>query len=180
MAQPDDAVVLGEAFIVVEQHRMRIATHTLRGEVTDPLLAAPDAEIELRAGIDQEDHRVRERLVLTLPAGPINSLEGSFVLWVGASGAVGATVRGAKPTRSGEGVAVQLEARSDVEMEGRWAYSRQPGIREGRRHGCSAMGSAEVQRDPAFRERAEPRDVARFSPRSESSVPARSASHRAA
>jgi hypothetical protein len=130
MAQPDNAVALGEAFIVAEQERMGIATQTLRGEVTDPLLTAPGAEIELRAGIDQEDHRVRERLVLTLPAGPVNSLEGSFVLWVGASGAARAAVRGAKPTRSGEGVAVQLEARCDVEMEGRWAYSRQPGIRE--------------------------------------------------
>jgi hypothetical protein len=74
MAQPDNAVALGEAFIVAEQERMGIATQTLRGEVTDPLLTAPGAEIELRAGIDREDHRMRERLVLTLPAGPVNSL----------------------------------------------------------------------------------------------------------
>jgi hypothetical protein len=130
MAQPDDAVGLAEAFIVVEQERMGIATEALRGEVTEPLLTAPGAEVQLRAGIDREDHRVRERLVLTVPAGPVNSLEGSFVLWVGASGAAPAAVRGARATRTGEGVAVQLEARSDVDMEGRWAYSRQPGIRE--------------------------------------------------
>jgi hypothetical protein len=130
MAQPDDAVTLRQAFIVAEQERMGIATHTLRAEVTEPLLTALGAEIELRTGIDQEDHRMRERLVLTLPAGPVNGLKGSFVLWVGASGPARAVVRGAKPTRSGESVAVQLEARSDVEMEGRWAYSRRPGIRE--------------------------------------------------
>ena len=130
MAQPDDAVLLGEAFIVVVQERMGIATQALRGEVTEPLLTNPAAEVQLRAGIDREDYQVRERLVLTLPAGPVNSLEGSFVLWVGASGAAPAALRGAKATRSGEGVAVQLEARSNIEMEGRWAYSRHPGIRE--------------------------------------------------
>ena len=129
MAQPDDAVALGQAFIVVDQERMGIATQTLRAEVTEPLLTALSAEIELRAGIDREDHRVRERLVLILPAGPVNSLEGSFVLWVGASGAAGAVVRDPTPTRSGESVVVQLEARSDVEMEGRWSYSRRPGLR---------------------------------------------------
>jgi hypothetical protein len=109
---------------------MGIATQTLRAEVTEPLLTAPRAEIELRAGIDREDHRVRERLLLTLPAGSVNSLEGSFVLWVGASGAAGAVVRDPQPTRSDEGIVVQLEARSDVEMEGRWTYSRRPGTRK--------------------------------------------------
>jgi hypothetical protein len=130
MAQPDDPVALGQAFIVVEQERMGIATQSLRAEVTEPLLTSLSAEIELRAGIDREDHRARERLVLTLPAGPVNNLEGSFVLWVGASGAARAVVRDPKPTRSGESVVVQLDAWPDVEMEGRWAYSRRPGIRK--------------------------------------------------
>ena len=118
------------AYIVLEQERMGTVTHALLADVTETVLTDPASVVGLRPGVDREDHHVRERLVLILPAQPINGLEGSFVLWVGAEGEAPAAVRGVTPIQTDGPVVLQLDARSEVEVRGRWAYSRRPGIRE--------------------------------------------------
>ncbi len=130
MAQSEEPIFFRQALVLTDRERMGISSQRLRAEVTELLLAGGDAEVELRAGTDIEDYRVRERLLLVLPAGPVNGLDGRFVLSLGASGAGPVAVRRAQALRSDSRISVRLEVRSSTEMEGRWAYSRRPEMRK--------------------------------------------------
>jgi hypothetical protein len=130
MARSEELIILRQVLVLTEQEHMGIPLQRLRAEVPELLLAGGDAEVELRAGTDIEDYRVRERLLLVLPANPVNRLNGFFILGLGSSGTVPVVVRRAKALQSDGHISVRLEVKSGPEIEGRWAYSRRPEMRK--------------------------------------------------
>lgn len=130
MAHSEEPIIIQQALVLSEQERMGISTQRLRAEVPELLLPGSDAQVELWAGAETEDYRDRDRLLLILPAGPLNGLEGHFVLALGASGAGPVAVRRAQALRSDSRISVRLEAGSGAEIEGRWGYSLRPEMRK--------------------------------------------------
>ena len=130
MANSKGSITLEQALVISEQERMGIPSQRLRAEVSDLLLAESEAQIELRPVTESEDYQDRDRLLLILPAGPINGLTGAFVLSLSVRGAGPVALRRLQALRRNDRVAVHLETQAGNEVEGHWAYSRRPGMRK--------------------------------------------------
>ena len=130
MTETEVPIKLRGALILAEEERMGILVQRLRAEVTELLIGESITEVQLQAGLDTEDYRARDRLLLLFPADPVNGLEGFFILGLTASGTEPATVRRVCFTENRGRTSVQLEVRSGIEMEGQWAYSRRPKMRK--------------------------------------------------
>ena len=127
MARSQEAISLRQMLVVTERERMGVVTQRLRADVG--LMLDGTDEVELRGGTEIEDDQVRERLVIVVSAHPVNGLDGSFVLSVGARGAQAVVARRAEAIERGGRVLVGFDVRSDGDIEGWWSYSRQPAMR---------------------------------------------------
>ena len=118
-----------QILVLTERERMGVVTHRLRADVRERLVSDGNDEVELRAGTEIEDDRVRDRLLVVFPAHPVNRLDGSFVLSLGTPDAQPVATRRAEAIERDGRVSVRLDVKSGAAVDGWWSYSRQPAMR---------------------------------------------------
>ncbi len=120
------------AVVLLEDRQPEFALHTVDRQASarlvadGPGLAAEGGGIVLGRPAPAEGPSVRPVLTITIPAGPVNGLDGWFVLTVGSAGAGGFEVHGVRSAGTGPATVVILDVGSGDRLDGRWSYSRRP------------------------------------------------------
>jgi hypothetical protein len=120
---------LHRAWILTIEDRMGTVNEHLHSNVTEPLITGYKEGVELKVTKILEDFRAVQRLVMSFPAASVNGLQGYFLLTVQPQSQGSVRLRQAELNRSEDRLFARVHIKSDVQVEGRWAYSRHPETR---------------------------------------------------